>query len=186
MYIKNLMEFEVVEKVVSFETGGRENTKKGIYRIKNTFIHFWFKFVFPHLSDLYLDTPQRFYDRYIEGKLDAYLSRYFVQVCMEYMNLMSKAGRLPITISKIGTWVGKDGTIDMIAQNLVRENIIGICNWAEEEMTYASYQKLEELLKQARIHAGYYFFFSGKSFEPALVQKAQSDDRITLIDMTDL
>lgn len=186
VYIKNLMEFEVVEKVVSFETGGRENTKKGIYRIKNTFIHFWFKFVFPHLSDLYLDTPQRFYDRYIEGKLDAYLSRYFVQVCMEYMNLMSKAGRLPITISKIGTWVGKDGTIDMIAQNLVRENIIGICNWAEEEMTYASYQKLEELLKQARIHAGYYFFFSGKSFEPALVQKAQSDDRITLIDMTDL
>lgn len=186
VYIKNLMEFEVVEKVVSFETGGRENTKKGIYRIKNTFIHFWFKFVFPHLSDLYLDAPQKFYERYIEGCLDEYLNQYFVQVCMEYMNLMSMTGRLPIKISKIGTWVGKDGTIDLIAQNSIRENIIGICSWAEEEMTCEHYQKLEELLKKARIHADYYFFFSGRSFEPALVQKAESDSRFTLIDMTDL
>lgn len=186
VYIKNLMEFEVIEKIVSFETGGRENTKKGIYRIKNTFIHFWFKFVFPYLSDLFLDTPEKFYERHIEGRLDEYLNRYFVSVCMEYMNLMSRAGRLPMKICKIGTWVGKDGTIDMIAQNSVRENIIGICNWTEEEMKYESYQKLEELLKQARIHASHYFFFSGRSFESALVEKAESDDRFTLIDMKDL
>ena len=186
VYIKNLMEFEVIEKVVSFETGGWENARKGMYQIKNTFIHFWFKFVYPNLSDLYMDTPQAFYERYMEGRLEKYLNRYFVQVCMEYMNLMNKAGRLPIQISKTGTWVGKNGTIDIIAQNSVRENIIGLCNWSEEEMTYESYQKLEDLLKEAHIHAGHYFFFSGKAFEPDLVQMARSDKRFTLIDMTDL
>ncbi len=186
VYIKNLMEFEVIEKVVSFDTGRRENTLKGMYQIKNTFIHFWFKFVFPNLSDLYMDTPQAFYERFIEGRLEEYLNRYFVQVCMEYMNLMNKAGRLPIQISKIGTWVGKNGTIDIIAQNSVRENIVGLCNWSKEEMTYESYQKLEDLLKEAHIHASHYFFFSGKSFEDSLVLEARSDKRFTLIDMTDL
>lgn len=34
VYMKNLSAFDIVGKVVSFETGGWENTKKGIYRIK--------------------------------------------------------------------------------------------------------------------------------------------------------
>lgn len=186
VYIKNLMEFEVIEKVVSFETGRRENTQKGIYQIKNTFIHFWFKFVFPHLSDLYLDTPQTFYDRYIEGKLEQYLDRYFVRVCMEYMDLMSRAKRLPIQIAKIGTWVGKNGTIDIIAQNSIRESIVGICNWSEKEMTYERYEKLEELMNQAHIHARQCYFFSGGTFDAALLLRARSDERFTLIDLADL
>ena len=50
---ENLSHFDIVEKVQSFQTGGWENAKKGVYQIKDTFINFWFKFVFPHMSDLY-------------------------------------------------------------------------------------------------------------------------------------
>ena len=63
--MKNLSHFDIVEKVQSFQTGGWENAKKGVYQIKDTFINFWFKFVFPHMSDLYLLKPYEFYDRYI-------------------------------------------------------------------------------------------------------------------------
>ncbi len=45
VYMKNLSHFDIVEKIVSFETGGWDNAKKGIYRIKDTFVNFWFKFV---------------------------------------------------------------------------------------------------------------------------------------------
>lgn len=131
VYMKNLMTFEVVEKVLSFETGGWENAKKGIYQIKNTFIHFWFRFVYPHLSDLYMITPEQFYDKYIAKDLDAYLNRYFIQVCTEYLGLLNLVGKLPIQIHKIGTWVGKQGNIDVVAQNSIRESIVGICNWSE-------------------------------------------------------
>lgn len=58
--MKNLSHFDIVEKVVSFETGGWDNAKKGIYQIKDTYVNFWFKFVFPYLSDLYLMTPSAF------------------------------------------------------------------------------------------------------------------------------
>ena len=55
-----------MEKVVSFETGGWENAKKGVYQIKDTFVNFWFKFVYPNMSNLYLLSPEEFYDTYIE------------------------------------------------------------------------------------------------------------------------
>ena len=34
VYLKNLANFNIAEKVVSFETGGWENAKKGVYQIK--------------------------------------------------------------------------------------------------------------------------------------------------------
>lgn len=186
VYLKNLMELDVIEKVVSFETGGWENTQKGVYQIKNTFINFWFNFIYPHLSDLYIKTPEEFYELYIAGNIEQYLNRYFVQVCMEYMELLNQVGKLPIHISKIGTWVGKQGSIDIIAKNAQRENIVGICNWSEEKMTYERYLKLDELVKQAKITAKRYYFFSAKEFDEELIQKAKEDEKFLLIDMTEL
>ncbi len=186
VYMKHLMEFEVIERVISFETGGWENAQKGVYQIKNTFINFWFKFVFPYLSDLYLCTPEEFYDLHIAGELENYLNRYFIGVCMEYMELLNQVHKLPVRIHKIGTWVGKQGNIDIIAQNAVRENIVGICNWSEEKLTYDRYEKLDELMKQARISAKYYFLFSAKAFDEILIKKAEEDERFSLIDMTEL
>ena len=52
VYLKNLMELELVEKVFSYDTEGKENVQKGIYRIKNHFVHFYFTFIFPNLSCL--------------------------------------------------------------------------------------------------------------------------------------
>ena len=36
--MKNLGTFHIVEKETSFETGGWENTKKGVYRIKDNYV----------------------------------------------------------------------------------------------------------------------------------------------------
>ena len=186
VYMKNLMAFEVIEKVVSFDTGGWENAKKGVYRICNTYVNFWFRFVYPHLSDLYLMTPQAFYEKYIQERLDEYLNRYFIQVCMEYLKLGKMVGKLPIQIHRIGTWIGKQGDIDIIAQNSVRESIVGLCNWSKPQLTLADCQKLEKNMEKARITAKYYYLFSAAGFESGLVEKAKSDGRYVLVDMTEL
>lgn len=186
VYLKNLMEFEVVEKVISFETGGWDNAQKGVYQIKDTFINFWFKFVYPNLSDLYRMEPEEFYQCYIAEGLEEHLNRYFIQVCMEYMELLDKVGKFPIQIHKIGTWIGKNGTIDIIAQNSVRENIVGICNWSAPEMTYDRCEELFDSMEQAKISAKQYFLFSAKAFDEVLQRKAKENPAYVLIDMTEL
>lgn len=183
VYLKNLMEFDVVEKVYSFETGGWQNAQKGLYQIKDTFINFWFKFVYPYLSDLQLMAPEDFYEKHIAGGLEGYLKRYFVNVCMEYLELQDLVGRLPLNIHKMGTWIGKKGHIDIIAQNSIRENIICLCNWSEPAMTFEMCQQLFQSMEQARITANYYYLFTAKSFDEQLLRVVDQDSRIVLVDM---
>lgn len=183
VYLKNLMEFEVVEKVIPFETGGWDNAQKGLYQIKNTYLHFWYKFVYPHLSDLHMLSAEEFYDTWIASEIGAYFNGAFQKVCMEYLELMSMVNQLPIKIHKIGTWVGKQGNIDIIAQNDIRENIVGLCSWSENVLTYEMYQKLLDSMEQARVRAKKYYLFSAGDFDENIKKKAAEDDQIVLVDM---
>lgn len=186
VYMKNLAAFDIIQKVVSFETGGWENTKKGVYRIRDNYVNFWFHFIYPHLSDLYMTRPEEFYDRYIAPRLDAYLSRYFVEVCMEYLGLLGVVGKLPLKIARMGTWVGKEGNIDIIAQNEIRQNMVGLCNWQEPELTMEMCEALFLNMKRAKIGAEYYFLFSAQGFAPEVTAMAERDKRFVLVDMNEL
>ena len=186
VYMKNLSHFDIVEKVQSFQTGGWENAKKGVYQIKDTFINFWFKFVFPYLSDLYLMTPSAFYDAHIAKELDDYLSRYFRNVCMEYLQLLNQIGKVPFPIHKMGTWIGKTGNVDIVAQSSDRQNIVGLCNWKEPELTMQMCEDMYETMQKAKINSEHFYLFSAKSFEADLVEHAKRDTRFELIDMNEL
>ncbi len=186
VYMKNLSHFDIIEKVVSFETGGWDNAKKGVYRIKDTYINFYYRFVYPHLSDLYMMSPEEFYDTYIEAELDEYLNRYFINVCMEYLSLLNQIRRLPLTVAKMGTWVGKTGNIDIIAQSSDRQNIVGICNWERTELTMEMCKELFDSMKKAKITSNHIYLFSAKAFAPDVVEMAKADSRFELIDMNEL
>lgn len=186
VYIKNLSAFDVVDKADSFETGGWENTKKGVYQITSPYINFWYTFVYPHLSELYMLSAGEFYDRFIEKELNSYLSRYFADVCREYLHLLNVVGKLPIKITKIGTWIGKEGTIDVVGQDPTRENVVGICNWSEEQMPYKTYEDLLDNMKKARISAVTKYLFSATAFDPKLEALAKQDSTVVLVNMTEL
>ena len=186
VYIKNLAAFDVVEKAHSFETGGWDNTKKGVYRINDAFTNFWFTFIYPHMSELFSYTPEHFYDTFIEPGLNKYLQLYFVNVCREYLHLLNTVNQLPIKLEKIGTWIGKEGTIDVVGQNAVRENVVGICNWSNESMSYDAYDNLLALMKQARISAVSIYLFSATKFDNSLVKLAAENKSVVLVDMTEL
>jgi hypothetical protein len=59
-------------------------------------------------------------------------------------------GQVPIKLVKMGTWVGKEGSIDIIGQNAQRENVVGICSWTEDEFSYGRYEKLLVQMKKAK------------------------------------
>lgn len=186
VYIKNLAAFDVVGKVVSFETGGWDNTKKGVYRITDPFINFWFTFIYPHLSELVSYTPEKFFDEFIAPSLDEYLQLYFVNVCREYLHLLNLVGQLPIKLVKIGTWIGKEGTIDVIGQSSNRENVVGICNWADKMMSYDRYEELLDSMKKARITANTIYLFSATKFDDKLTELSKENKSVVLVDMTEL
>ncbi|MDC7302655.1 ATP-binding protein [Agathobacter ruminis] len=186
VYMKNLAQFDIIEKQQSVETGGMDQAKKGVYRISDTFVNFWYRFVYPHLSDLQILSASDFYDKYIAKNLDAYLNRYFIEVCKEYLSLLNQMKRLPIDISKMGSWIGKNGNIDIIAKSTDRRMIVGLCNWEKLVMTVDMLEELKKTMALARVSADHIYLFSAKAFDPQLVQLAKEDATLELIDMREL
>ncbi|MCR5097987.1 MAG: ATP-binding protein [Lachnospiraceae bacterium] len=186
VYLKNLAAFEVIEKVVSFTSGGWENTKKGVYRIREPFIDFWFKFVYGHQSELWQMKPEDFYDEFIEPYIKDYLERIFERVCSEYIELLSSVGKTPIHVASIGTWIGKEGTIDIVGADEERNTVVGSCLWGDSPMGVESYENLLLSMKQARLSAEAVYLFSGNGFSEELSGIASKDNKVNLIDLEEL
>ena len=154
--------------------------------MKDTFLEFWFRFVYPNLSALKMIEPGEFYDKYIEPGLDDWLNPVFTRVCLEYLELMNKAGKLNISLKRMGTWVGKEGKIDIIAADDERNILVGVCNWSEPVMSANTCIELSKSMKKAKIKSANIYLFSATSFDPALQMVAQRDPRFTLVDMSEL
>ena len=86
VYIKNLMELELVEKVFSYDTDGKSNTQKGIYRIQNPLVNFYFYFIYPNLSNLELMLADEFYDCYITPKFRFFVEPSMKKMCLELIS----------------------------------------------------------------------------------------------------
>ena len=186
VYLKNLMQMELVEKVFSYGNTGIRNTRKGVYRIKDPLISFWFRFVYPWESSLKLMPEEKFYDIFISAGLQKHMNRCFAGICKEWILRQNTAGKLPVRIAEYGAWEGKDGNIDFVGQAEDGDTVLGVCAW-DRVQTAADLAWLLSCEKKAGLNGKYIYFFSGAGFDTALISIAQQEQgRIRLTGMEEL
>lgn len=185
VYLKNLIELELVEKVFSYDTAGKENVQKGIYRISHPFVDFYYTYMYPHLSDLQMLSVGEFYNHYIMRDFRRYVSGYFKQVCRQHLARLGERHRLPINCGTIGEWIGKVGSLDIIAQDEEGRTLIGLCNW-EKPMTYEDYENLLLYAKKAKISADYIYMYTAFRFDEKLNLEAKVKSNLKLVQISDL
>ena len=185
VYLKNLMSLDTVEKVSSFDTPGNENTMKGVYRISNPIVNFWYKFIYPHESYLELMTPERFYDTFINDNIPDFLKEALPLICKEYLTLLNKKHGLPIKITKSGEWVGKAGTIHFIGKDEHRNILAAYCALGSDPMNYSEFEWFDYCLKEAKIKADYIYLFSKNGFDEDLNEMIW-DREVTYVDIRNL
>ncbi len=183
VYLKNLMELEIVEKVFSHDTAGRENTQKGVYRIKNYFVKFYFRYLYSNLSRLEELDEYAFYDRYIAPSFEAFVSECFGRVCSEAVERMDS---LPFPCEKMGEWIGKVGNIDIVMQDAENHFLIGLCNWNRPKMLYEDYEWLLFCAGKAKIKPDCIYLFSASGFEEKLTLQEKERDDLKLFDIGQL
>lgn len=186
VYIKNLMELELVEKVFSYDTEGKANTQKGIYRISNHFVHFYFTFIYPNLSFLESIDSVAFYEEFIGPYFKSYVEKYFKTVCTQRMEHWNRIGKLPFEVERFGEWVGKFGNIDIIAQSEEGKTIIGLCNFEKPIMPYEDYEWLLFCAEKAKLRADYVYLFSVGRFDEKITLEAKMKPELKLITMDDM
>lgn len=183
VYLKNLMQLEIVEKVFSYDTPGRENTQKGIYRICNHLVYFYFKYIYPNLSILVYWDKEVFYDEYIRPTFREFVGTAYKKACCQYLEEQNQIQKLPFVYEKSGEWAGKMGNIDIIAQDSVNHTLVGYCSWTRSKMPYADYEWLIFNQEKARIEADWIYLFSETGFDDAIKDEARKNSNIHLIEL---
>ena len=184
VYLKNLMQLDLVEKVVSLDTDGREFTKKGVYRIRNSYVHFYYRFLFGKESLLYWQGEEAFYEKEILPYLNSFMKESFRQVCLDFIEKENLLGRLPGNFVYQGYWYGKKGSIDFIYEDSEEGEILaGICRLNKENLSMEEYQCFLECEKQSDIKVDFVIVFSMGGFDNYLREAAKKNPRLALISM---
>lgn len=183
VYLKNLMELELVEKIFSYDTEGKSNTQKGVYRIHNPLVNFYFHYIYPNLSSLGLLLPEEFYDRFIAPEFRFFVEPSMKKMCLEQLQQQNEAGKLPIRFTKSGEWVGKIGTIDIVAQDGTGHTLLALCNYEKNILTVDDYDWLMFLSKKAKLIPQAVYMYTVGGFDEGLQQKAEQEQGIRLISL---
>ena len=181
VYLKNLMELELVEKIFSYDTEGKSNTQKGVYRIQNPLVNFYFHYIYPNLSSLELLLPEEFFDCFIAPEFRFFVEPSMKKMCLEQLQQQNEAGMLPFRFVKSGEWVGKIGTIDIVAQDELGHTLLVLCNYEKKILTIDDYDWLMFLSKKAKLIPQAVYLYTVGDFDEKLRQKAEMDPGIRLI-----
>ncbi len=186
VYLKTLIHHDFAYKAYSFGNAGRENVKKGVYKIADPLIYFYFRFIFPNESSLLMMPADKFYDIFISAGISSYANEFFKGVCREYVLRLEERGLLPFEIGDEGEWIGKDGNIDIIAQSDMGDTAIGICAW-QRQITHEDLIKLEDCAKKARLEGDLIYLFSTAGFDEWLVDASlKPGSKLRLIGIDEL
>lgn len=186
VYMKNLKQLGVVDKVKTIHVKCRDQEIKGMYEITDPLIHFWYRFLYPNQSYGRWNAPEEFYQKKIQEELESYTAPYFAKVCAQYLDLMNRYQKLPIHYDRMGAWYGKDGEISLLAKDKEGKMILMQSKWQDEKFSTSDLEKILRYLMQSGMEPEYYYLFSKSDFETELRQKAEFVNNMILVDLNDL
>ena len=185
VYLKNLMELELVEKIFSCECEGSENTKKGIYGISLPMIAFYFKYLYPNFSNMASEPSFSYFSQHILVDFRTFAGKAFEQMCFEHIQNLNAKGMLPISTKRFEKWVGKEGSLDIVAQGEDGKMLLGKCCYEKARMTYEDYLEVLSCARKAKLSTDYIYLFSMEKFDEKLYLESKMKTNITLISMKD-
>ncbi|MBW2100807.1 MAG: ATP-binding protein [Deltaproteobacteria bacterium] len=183
-YLKTLIELDLVERIVPVTEKNPEKSKKGLYYIRDNFIKFWFRFVYPYRNYLEIENSEFVVKKLKENFRDNHVSFIYEDICREKLLDLSSKEFFDFTILKSGKWWDKNEEIDIVALSEEENKIIfGECKYTKHKVDINVYFDLKEKSKKVKWSAdsiNYYIIFSRSGFTQRLLQLADQEKYLYL------
>ena len=188
-YLETLIDLRLVERRIPVTERNPEQSRRGIYRLSDNFLTFYFRFVAPFREDL----EQGFQDRAwraIDQQLNSFVGvSAFEELCRHWLRLQGMRGHLPFQPEQVGSYWDRNTQVDVVGLNWNEKTItLGEARWTTRPV---GEQALEELKNKAaavmpepgwHVH---FVLFSRAGFTEPLRQRAEQEG-ILLIDLQQL
>lgn len=143
-YLSVLEETRIIKYVLPL--GQR---RRGIYAIDDRFFNFWFRFVYPNLSDLEIGLVDEVFSK-ISKDLNSYYGASFESLIFEKIRLKEISG---VFFDEVRKWWHKDKEIDIVALNEEQKEILFCeCKWKENVDAGKVLRELKEKAKFVQWH----------------------------------
>ncbi|MBM3435113.1 MAG: ATP-binding protein [Bacteroidetes bacterium] len=167
-YLHTLQQIGLVERIVPITESVQHKSKKGLYKINDHYLRFWFRYVFPYQSDISMGNIHWLMEK-IRKEYSDYLGSVFEEACRQIAPLV-----FPGKYDRIGAWWDKQNEIDIVGLNPEKGFILlGECKWKKKLMGYEILLELIE--KRKKIDFDFpvkeiqYFLFSRSGFTRELI-----------------
>jgi len=141
-YLETLQQLHLVERCVPVTETQPHKSRRGIYRLKDNFLRFWFRFILPNWSQLERGAKSVVWENAIAPELDHFSAPIFEQVCQQYFWRQGLAGGLLFIPEKVGSWWQANQEIDLVLMGAGNVMLVE-CKWASRPVGTDIFQELE-------------------------------------------
>lgn len=180
--LKTLMELDLVRREVPVTEENPEKSKKGLYRITDYYIRFWFSMIYPNQSDIEQGNIAYVMDKIKNRFVTGHTAFVYEDICREEL---SKKEDLPCHFSKIGRYWDKNTEINVVALNEEERTILfGECKYlsgaVDVDVLYQLQEKAKRVAWRRDDRREVYCLFSIGGFSARLQELAAERDDILL------
>lgn len=186
-YLDTLQQLHLVERIVPVTTSQPQKSRRGIYRLKDHYLRFWFRFVHPNRSQLERSGSRLVLENQVLPEIDHFASLAFEDICQQYFWLEGLSGNLPFQPINSGRWWNNSEEIDLVVLG-EEEAILVECKWSSKPVGMNILANLE---RKAAIIQGdlgnkkiYFALCSRSGFTPQLMDSSSNRSDIMLFKLS--
>jgi hypothetical protein len=191
-YLKTLTDMDILEREVPITESNPEKSKMGMYQIKDNFLRFWFRFVFPERTRLEIGQSAHVLEKIKANFVDNHAAFIYENVCRSELwqlnDIEIKGGK--INFNKLGRWWNKSEEIDIVALDSTGDDIVfAECKFtksATDTDVFYELKRKSELVPWNRENRNEIFvLFSVSGFTPQLKEIARERGDVVLFERKD-